>query len=445
MKKIYLSSLLVIMSLVSDTFAAAPVNLLSGTQPISRKAIVKALESYKSMPTSMPWNLAGNTVYSAKAGFLKCIEQFQKVTATDFGYCCGVSKLGADTTECVNLLQQTISIHNDMVKSSIKVANANVCSAEDLKAVKNATAGRYVMINGVYKCVATQCAQGYYLKRNAKGESQGWCAYGTDTYVQRMEPISLEGVQLSSALLDTDFSPEEIQNRITAPVLADDPEFAAKIQAIQAEADAEKEELVKQALADQSKKQESQLREQGKQMLAAQKEELKQEKKINRLEAQQEKLQQKIDANTQDKELQKKCDEMDLSKSDCKKYKKDPEAFMVEYAKQQECDRMNLSKSDCAAYHKDPDGFLIDKAKEDACKQLNLNAVEFNKCKKDPVAYKLERNEREVEREEAEKLRKDKKKAKADKKAAAAEKGLTVAEYERWLKNEATLKQLRED
>ena len=62
----------------------------------------------------------------------------------------------------------------------------------------------------------------------------------------------------------------------------------------------------------------------------------------------------------------------------------------------------------------------------------------------DKVFNKLS-NEREVEREEAEKLRKDKKKAKADKKAAAAEKGLTVAEYERWLKNEATLKQLRED
>jgi hypothetical protein len=442
MKRIYLSSLLAIIALTSNVFAAN--NMVVGKQQISRKAVLKTIETYKSMPAPHSWNLVGDVFYKTKAGFLQCINNYTKITTTDFAYCCGISGLGGSAAECVDLVKMAVDIHNDMVRSYIKTAGlGNVCSTEDLKTVPNAAAGRYSMINGVYKCVATECKTGYYLKKNAKGESQGWCAYGTDPYVPFRPDVEMPQSQVTLLNVEPlDAGPINIQLNTT--VLADDPEFAQQLEDIQKKADAEKVALARQALADQSKEQESQLREQGKQLLATQKEELKQEKKINRLEAQQEKLQQKIDANTQEQELQKQCDELKLSKADCAKYKKNPDAFLEEREKEQECERMGLNKTECAKYYKDPDAYLAEVAKEAKCKKLNLNAVEFNKCKKDPVAYQIEWNEREIAKEEAEKLKKDKKKDKADKKAKAAALGLTVAEYERYVKNEATLKQLKE-
>ena len=49
------------------------------------------------------------------------------------------------------------------------------CLPKDLP--PHATAGRYVYINAQnpVKCAATECEEGYYLVRNAAGQSQGWC------------------------------------------------------------------------------------------------------------------------------------------------------------------------------------------------------------------------------------------------------------------------------
>ena len=56
------------------------------------------------------------------------------------------------------------------------------CLPKDLP--PHATAGRYVYINAQnpVKCAATECEEGYYLVRNAAGQSQGWCQKGTDPH-----------------------------------------------------------------------------------------------------------------------------------------------------------------------------------------------------------------------------------------------------------------------
>lgn len=52
------------------------------------------------------------------------------------------------------------------------------CLPDDLAKNAHATAGRYICKNkttDTISCAATECESGYYLQKNAKGESMGWC------------------------------------------------------------------------------------------------------------------------------------------------------------------------------------------------------------------------------------------------------------------------------
>ncbi|MDW2994864.1 MAG: hypothetical protein R8N24_02460 [Alphaproteobacteria bacterium] len=62
--------------------------------------------------------------------------------------------------------------------SNCALYSGKPCLPDDLAKNAHATAGRYICKNkttDTISCAATECESGYYLQKNAKGESQGWC------------------------------------------------------------------------------------------------------------------------------------------------------------------------------------------------------------------------------------------------------------------------------
>ena len=220
MKKIFpiiLSSILAISAttnnasanLLHDVHSGLMAGLGAAAQKISGKAlsldVIKyTMEQFKTLPAES-YQLMGEEFKDAKPIILQCLKDRNEITVLSFTYCCEQALDTSYSSRCRDMLQTAIAEHNKRIEYLAP------CTPEGKG---NATAGRYVYINGIKVCAATHCQADSYLVRNSKGQSQGWCKVGVDPH---SGPISDE-IDLSSlALIPTAGLPkDDLSAQITA-------------------------------------------------------------------------------------------------------------------------------------------------------------------------------------------------------------------------------------
>lgn len=141
-----------------------------------------------------------------KASFLACLAEFggPVYDMYDLGVCCKSSyeyrnifktktPEYASKSLCDAFLYEMVENQNNRYNNTEASGTVNTksgqtsncalytgkpCLPDDLAKNAHATAGRYICKNkttDTISCAATECESGYYLQKNAKGESMGWC------------------------------------------------------------------------------------------------------------------------------------------------------------------------------------------------------------------------------------------------------------------------------
>ena len=142
-----------------------------------------------------------------KARFLACVQTTDdaQYDMYDLGVCCkssnsfdnelkkkSIAPKYASDSLCPDFLEaiqeNQNKLHEKITKTGIAASgqtskcalfSGKPCLPDDLAKNKHAITGKYICKNkttDTISCAATECEPGYYLQRNAKGESMGWCA-----------------------------------------------------------------------------------------------------------------------------------------------------------------------------------------------------------------------------------------------------------------------------
>ena len=181
MKKIYT---IILGGCLAVNGALADNNALNSK--LNPKAVRKAVSSFTTAMASK-----GAMVAPGLKSFEQCVSKYvakdgtynTNITVKQFSVCCMKNMHSPDA--CIKLIEDVVYQHNTVAGYFSQVLQP--CIPQDLKSLSFATAGKYVLVNGVKRCAATACASNAYLVRYTEGkrygESKGYCAAGENPWI----------------------------------------------------------------------------------------------------------------------------------------------------------------------------------------------------------------------------------------------------------------------